>query len=160
MSIKSVREITYFKTLRDREINLSFCNLGQNKTKEELCYFVGYLTMLAKEEKERSEQIQLAHMEKDCITALTQKLEKQLNESSGDVKLTFIETVHLHSILDYFENNFDGFRSYIKNKNIPHHLTPFILAPSNYYNTIFNLKNRIEYKLGELVVNSYKFKHK
>lgn len=156
MSIKSVREINYFQTLRDREINISFCNLNRDKTAEDLRTFVTYLVNTAKDELEKNDANQLTHMEKDCITALHSKFQDKTEE----INLTFLETVHLHSILDYFESNYNKFEEHTKNKSVPHQLTPFVLFPANYYNALFRLKNKIEYKLGELVANSYKFKYK
>jgi len=156
MAIKSVREINYFQTLRDREINISFCSINQDKATEDLRSFVTYLVNTAKDELEKNDTTQLTHMEKDCITALHSKLQ----DKSEELNLTFLETVHLHSILDFFESNYDKFEKNTKNKSVPHQLTRFVLFPANYYNALFKLKNKIEYKLGELVANSYKFKYK
>jgi hypothetical protein len=61
--------------------------------------------------------------------------------------------------MEYFENNFDNFKAYTKNNAIPHQLMSFSLTPSTYYNAIYNIKYKLEHKLGELIVTSYKIKN-
>ncbi|ERI93560.1 hypothetical protein HMPREF1982_01644 [Clostridiales bacterium oral taxon 876 str. F0540] len=150
MTIKSVREISYFQSLRDREVRITF---GESLN------FISYVIGIAKEEMEKSNCDELTHMEKDCITSLLTKLENQVSKETEKVNLTFIEAVHLHNILEYFENNYDFFKEYVENKSIPHQLANFILLPASYYSTIFTIKDKLEYKLGYLAAHSYKYNH-
>ncbi|MBL4937360.1 hypothetical protein JK636_16655 [Clostridium sp. YIM B02515] len=151
MTIKSVREISYFQTLRDREVRITF---------GESLHFISNVIGIANEEMEKNQCNELTHMEKECITTLLNKLQNQVSKETEKVNLTFIEAVHLHNILEYFENNYDLFKEYVQDKNTYNQLTSFILVPASYYSTIFTIKNKLEYKLGYLAAHSYKYKHK
>lgn len=156
MAIKSVREISFFQTLRDRELNLTLCSLGDDETYDKVAHFMHYLAALARKEMEQNQNSELSHMEKECINSLIRKLEV---DNSNSLNLSFMEAIHLHNVLDFFENNYESFKKITTDSKVSNHLATLALMPSNYYNTIFTLKNKIENKLGEMVTNSYKFKH-
>jgi hypothetical protein len=160
MTIKSVREINFFQTLRDRELSISFYNTRLNNTNEQIGCFIHYLIKVIQEEIKKDQISQLANMEKECVASLVNKVELETLNKDKILNLTFLETIHLHNILDYFENNYDIFKAHVKKAEISHELADFIDMPATFYNTISNMKNEIELKLGEMVTYSYKFKHK
>jgi hypothetical protein len=186
MTIKSVREISFFQNLRDKDISLCFCNFIPDSGSEETVFFMNHLVSMAKNELLENENNQLAHLEKDCLSSLSRKLDKHTLDMrndyshvkgtveafrsrnscmhafqiSGKVTLSFIELIHLHNVLAYFEDNYDSFKAGIDNSNIPHQLVKFTLVPSAYYSALSSIKNRLEKKLGELIINSYKIKNK
>lgn len=179
MTIKSVREINFFQELRNRHISVSFCDLLPGKRNDELLHLVQHLITLASREIAEQKDIQLSHLDKDCVSSLISKFTDHssniiqnheiLNSDfegntvkpvyeTEETTLTFLETVELHKILVYFEDNHEKFKLYTEKISISHQLTKFIITPSNYYNSILIIKNTLEHKLGEAVVNSYKFK--
>lgn len=185
MPIKSVREISFFQNLRDKDLSLCFCNFVPNKSSEEVVHFMHYLVSSARNYLSENTNSHLEQLDKDCLVALSSKLEKHVLDMknnythvkgtveafknqgccmhalqiSGKVTLSFVELINLYNVLEYFENNYDTLKSSTKNSNIPHQLMSFILSPSVYYNSIYSIKNNLERKLGELIVNSYKVKN-
>jgi len=160
MAIKSVREISFFQTLRDRELKLSFLNSVPEKTNEEIAHFTYYLINMAKEEIIKLPNSQLMYMEPDCINSLSTKLHPEALKNKETINLSVIEIIHLHNLLEHFENNFDKVKEYTKINNIPHQITAFIVVPASYFSTISHIKNNLEHKLGESIVKDYKFKHR
>jgi hypothetical protein len=186
MAIKSVREISFFQNLRDRDISLCFCNFAPEKNSEEIVHLIHFLVSITKNELAENLNPQLEQLDKDCLISLSTKLEKHIlnmknnythvkgtveafkNQSccshalqiSGKVTLSFVELVNLYHVLEYFETNYESFKTHIKNNNIPHQLVSFTLIPSSFYNSINSIKNNLQHRLGELIVNSYKLKNK
>lgn len=158
MAIKSVREISFFQTLGDRELDLSFLNSVPEKTNEEIANFTYYLAEIVKKEIAGAKNPQLAYMKIECINSLLKKLNPEEISSKEIIKLTVVEIIHLHDLLEYFENNYDIFRSYAKECNISQELDSFIAAPANYFSTIFHIKNNLEYTLGQCIIKEYKYK--
>lgn len=157
MTIKSVREINFFQSLRDRELSFSFCTCKLDRPDEEIFSFICSIVKMAENELTDNEIFELNHMEAPLIASLLNTLEAQKSETTNNLKLTFIQAIYLHNILDYFENHYNTFAEYI---NADHKLEHFLLVPAAYYNSISSIKNHIEFKLGEMVTHSYKLKHK
>lgn len=186
MAIKSVREISFYQNLKNKDISLCFCGFTPDKTNEEIVHLIHYLVSIAKYSIDGNLEPNLEHLDKDCLSSLLTKLDKHILEMknnythvkgtveafknqgccihalliSGKVSLSFIELVNLYHVLEYFENNYENFKAYIRNNVVPHQLISFTLVPAVYYNCIYNIKNNLERKLGELIVNSYKLKNK
>lgn len=184
MVIKSVREISFFQNLRDKELKLCFCNFMPDKNNEETVHFINFLVSIAKNHLAEKDNSYLEQLDKDCLNSLAKKLEKHTLDMrnnynhvrgtveafknntccvhalqiSGNVTLSFVELINLYEILEYFENNYEAFKNYIKNTTIPHQLINFSLTPSAYYNALYSIKDNLENKIGELVVNSYKIR--
>lgn len=186
MIIKSVREISFFQNLRDKDINLCFCNFVPDMGNEETVHFLHYLVSIAKDSLTENSGSHLEQLDRDCLNDLSEKLEKHTSDMisnythvkgtveafknhsccmhalqiSGKVSLTFVELINLYNVLDYFENNYESFKAYTKNNDIPHQILKFALTPQAYYKSIYNIKNNLEHKLGELIVTAYKANNK
>jgi hypothetical protein len=157
MAIKSVREISFFQSLRERELKLSFYNEVPNRTNEEVAQLTYYLVLLAKKTLDENFNSELMYMEKECIKSLFTKINPELLREKDNAYLTVIETIHLHNILGFYENCFEKFREFTKKTIVPHQLMTFILVPETYKTTIAHIKNNLALKLGEGMASCYKY---
>lgn len=186
MGIKSVREISFFQNLRDKDISLCFCNFVPTKNSDEIVHLMHYLVSITNNDLAEKSNLQLEQLDKDCLTSLSVKLEKHILDMknnfthvkgtveafknqgccmhalqiSGKITLSFIELINLYHVFEHFETNYEDFKSHTKDTSIPHQILSFTLSPSSYYTSIHSVKSSLQNKLGELVVNSYKLKNK
>lgn len=161
MAIKSVREINFFQTLGDNQLKFTLCNSKFNKTNDEILCFIDSLIKIVQKQSNGKNISDLIPVEEHYFTGLSKKLENGISKKTDVLPLTFIEAVNLHNILDYFENHYDSFIEYAAvQEEFASKFAGFVETPAAFYNVIYDIKNDIEFKLGEMVTHSYKLTHK